>query len=531
LFKKYHGNISALDAAWTANYTGFDSSGIKRTEAICTGEAWSGSESTCSATLSYTNISPLSVKVKIDGVLQGGDCPWWGPRCRDNMANTGTFGGPRISFGFTPRLANPDTVSCGSCTDSTVTYSVVVRYHTKPGYVSAASRSANTGWITRSNKLRVHSPMAKSLEGIDVGKFVTGYDVYAVCINGNKGPAVPWCLPHGTATSMGNGLETLQAADVPLGTDWLMPDTGLVAGSTLPEPTNSIDYTTGNMKIAFYPPLSSGTHNITIEYVQNGWMFGTGLMDEDGRNPWVGTNVLCLQSAAVCDGKMEPLPNANRKLGEDIDGWVSQFAARYFKSIRQAIPANVLYLGPDAMGTWGAPARKEIMMGAGPYIDAIYPSAVIPTLSQVEYTQRWLGDKPMISQMMFAATPDSALFRYHGASAGVYDFSTQSERGMRYFDSVSAAINARASNGIYPYVGVSFWGLTDFWNEKTDWGLISLNDNAYDGHEAVIQKVSCSPPIEAMKCGGEERNYGDAISKIKQANQLWLTVSEATRFH
>jgi hypothetical protein len=269
----------------------------------------------------------------------------------------------------------------------------------------------------------------------------------------------------------------------------------------------------------------SGAHTITVEYVQNGWMYGSGLMDEDGRNRWVGTNVVCLQPAVACDGKGEPPVNASAKLGADVDEWISQFAGRYFKSIREAIPATVLYLGPDSMGTWGAPARKEIMQGAAPYLDAIYPSSVVPQQRQVDYTQQWLGDKPMISEMMFAATPDSALFRYPGAAPGVLDFPTQAARGQQYFESESAAVNMRASNGTYPYVGVSFWGLTDFWNEKIDWGLVSLNDNAYDGHEAVTGKVPCSTPLEMMTCGGEERNYGDAISKVTQANGLWLPIA------
>jgi len=52
-------------------------------------------------------------------------------------------------------------------------------------------------------------------------------------------------------------------------------------------------------------------------------------------------------------------------------------------------------------------------------------------------------------------------------------------------------------------------------------GLVSINDNAYDGHEAVTAKVPCSPPLQAYSCGGEAGNYGDVISKVKQANMLW----------
>jgi hypothetical protein len=30
-----------------------------------------------------------------------------------------------------------------------------------------------------------------------------------------------------------------------------------------------------------------------------------------------------------------------------------------------------------------------------------------------------------------------------------------------------------------------------------------------------------------MTCGGEERNYGDAVSKVKQANSLWLAIANS----
>jgi hypothetical protein len=60
--------------------------------------------------------------------------------------------------------------------------------------------------------------------------------------------------------------------------------------------------------------------------------------------------------------------------------------------------------------------------------------------------------------------------------------------------------------------------------EKTNWGLKTPTDNAYDGHEAVAPVVACSSPVQAYTCGQEAGNYGDAVTSIKSANQLWLTV-------
>jgi hypothetical protein len=66
----------------------------------------------------------------------------------------------------------------------------------------------------------------------------------------------------------------------------------------------------------------------------------------------------------------------------------------------------------------------------------------------------------------------------------------------------------------------------DNWGEKNDWGLVSLSDNAYDGHEATtgtggvgVRSIPCSPPLENYMCGGEERNYGNLIQLVTQAHQ------------
>jgi len=64
----------------------------------------------------------------------------------------------------------------------------------------------------------------------------------------------------------------------------------------------------------------------------------------------------------------------------------------------------------------------------------------------------------------------------------------------------------------------------DMWSEKTNWGLVSHFDNAYDGHEAVTGTVPCSPPLQKYSCGGESANYGDYLTKVKEANRLWLSI-------
>jgi hypothetical protein len=83
---------------------------------------------------------------------------------------------------------------------------------------------------------------------------------------------------------------------------------------------------------------------------------------------------------------------------------------------------------------------------------------------------------------------------------------------------------AHTTAGNFPYVGVTWFAYADLPGERLDWGLTTPSDNAYDGHEAVSGTVSCSAPLQNMVCGGEARNYGDALTPVRSANQLWLTV-------
>jgi hypothetical protein len=167
--------------------------------------------------------------------------------------------------------------------------------------------------------------------------------------------------------------DTAQAGDCP----WWVEDcriksanTGSIGGPPLlPGTGSSIDYSNGQLTVTFTNPPPAG-QRITVDYVSGGWMYGTGLMDEDGRHTaWLGNNAICLAPAAACDGKGEALPNAAHNVAVDLDGWISQFSAQYFKSCRTGLKKHAphaLYFGLDTMGTWGVPPRKEVLEGAAP---------------------------------------------------------------------------------------------------------------------------------------------------------------------
>jgi hypothetical protein len=244
---------------------------------------------------------------------------------------------------------------------------------------------------------------------------------------------------------------------------------------------------------------------ITVDYVENGWMYGTGLMDEDGRNTsWVGTNWVCFVAATACNGITLPVANANATLGADMDAWIPQYFAAYFSNYKTALGntfPNLTYWGADAVGTWNAPARKEVLQGAAPYLDTLY-TAALPITSQIDYQVQHFGDKPLVvGGTYFSATPDSALFRYGAGSDLTAGWTNQEGHGQNYKSALNGFYDAHSTSGIYPFIGSSFWGLFDFWNEKTNWGLISLSDNPYDGKSAC-QATRTDPWGYAT--GGEE---------------------------
>ena len=302
---------------------------------------------------------------------------------------------------------------------------------------------------------------------------------------------------------------------------------------------STVNYSTGAITITFAKAPAAGA-SITVNYIYGGWMAGgTGLMDEDGSHiTWVGTNPFCLEGAdpnyptffsCIGTGGNNPVPDANSALGADLDNWVSQFAAKYFKTMHDGLKAvsKVPYFGLDIVGGWGGPGYSKFLQGAAPYLDGAFislaqwwPTSQTDFNTRYQYTTRYLGDIPLMTFNGIDAQADSSMSCYP-APTGPNNFPTQALRGQAWYNDVQYLLTTPGYNGTYPLVGFDWWSWQDFQNLNQ--GLVSIHDNAYDGHEAVIAKVPCSPPLEASTCGGETANYGDVITPVKAANQLWVT--------
>lgn len=285
-----------------------------------------------------------------------------------------------------------------------------------------------------------------------------------------------------------------------------------------PNFSGTINYTSGALSITFASGHApAGGAAITANYIQNGWGIGTGLMDEDGRpshRRWVGKDFIFLK-------------DVNAKLRIDIDDFLYQIAAHYFSMCRTGIQSwmpGLLYLGPDSLGSWGAPSNRNVLKAAAQFIDVMSIGGGTPvTQAMVDFIHTHYGDKPFYVGEFRTANPDSAMG--HSASVPETDYKTQDARGHAYYYVVTTYPEVvYSATGTRPYVGILWWQYLDNWGEKNDWGLVSLSDNAYDGNEARTNppdskhSIPCSRPLTNYKCGGEQRNYGDVISWVTAAH-------------
>lgn len=230
-----------------------------------------------------------------------------------------------------------------------------------------------------------------------------------------------------------------------------------------------------------------------------GWPDGRGFLDENGKGAWIG------QDAAKLSG-------ARPALRADLDAFLYELADKYFTTVRAAVKQrmpNTLYLGPTSVGSWGAPSRPQVLKAAGRSVDVLRVSWH-GQKDRLDYIVQHAGDVPLAVWLGFYANQDSAMFRYHPSMP------SQASRARLYEKSLSGLFEATGSaTGVHPFVGFQWWEFADNWREKANWGLVTLSDNAYDGHEA---RIATGTDQWGFAVGGEERDYGDFISTVRKAN-------------
>ena len=289
---------------------------------------------------------------------------------------------------------------------------------------------------------------------------------------------------------------------------------GVVWGPNL---NGTVNYSTGAVSISFatgHAPPSRAA--ITADYMQNGWGIGTGVLDEDARishQKWIGIDFISLT-------------DTNANAAADLGNYLFQIADHFFSNSRTQVKArfpNYMYVGPDTLGRRRTVSRKEILQAAAKSIDIMLIQGIGGPDAQasLDYAATYYGDKPMISGEFRTANADSGLFRYSDSSnPSAPSFTTQQLRGADYLATMQSYFNlATTQYGDHTIVGTMWWQYVDNFGERLDWGVVSTLDNAYDGQQAV---QALSADQYDYRRGGEERNYGDALTSITQANQYWI---------
>jgi hypothetical protein len=293
-----------------------------------------------------------------------------------------------------------------------------------------------------------------------------------------------------------------------------------------PNLSGTVNYKSGELRLVFQSGHAPAPgDSITVSYVQNGWGIGTGWLDEDMRpahRSWLGTNWFGVPPSGANAGRIRPAVRT------DLDAFLKSAAEWYFKMLRDGIhsqfPNTLVLLG---LGTWSGVPPAPVLQAAGEYLDIIENNEAGAQFDQarMDFMARNYGDKPYIPDVFLEASADSALSSADSGHPGEFgDARTQAEKGAKYSQTVSHLLEAKNSAGINPHVGLMLWAWMDKWSEQSNWGLVSHLDNSYDGREDVVARVPCSPPLQKYTCGGEPGNFGDYLSKVRQANALWLAV-------
>lgn len=283
-------------------------------------------------------------------------------------------------------------------------------------------------------------------------------------------------------------------------------------GQTYSNPTVYTKYALASWLQAKYGSIAALNQAWGSSYTSfgddGGYATGTGLLDEDGRHPWVGADDAALATA-------------NSQVKSDLNGFLAVYAQKYFSivsaALRQSRP-NQLIFGPCTLNSWNGISRAGILAAAGQFTDVIQAS--MASQQVYDLSLQAAGDHPFVAWTGMPANPDSDLAAFPNPDAPSV-FATQALRGAAYAAAVQSdfaytgSAAAGASAGSQNMVGSKFWAWTDSAGEATNWGLVTFLDNPYDG---VADAPAPGLDAWGFPTGGEASSWGNFLGPLTQAN-------------
>ena len=269
-----------------------------------------------------------------------------------------------------------------------------------------------------------------------------------------------------------------------------------------------------------------GSSYTTFGASGGGWGIGTGLLDEDGTCPskglhscWVGAPVTLAGETTAMQADMSAFYT------HYLDQYLSVMQSQY-QNATYGVPGILLEMG---LGGFSTPPRREALTEAAKYLDLALMAGIPPppwacahapggsctdSQQRIDFVAQYLGDRPWINWEGIDANQDSAESAYPSTTP----YTTQAQRAAGYQRMLSESENAKTTaTSSYPVVGFYWWGAFDQDGERLNWGLLTPNDNPYDGKSATI--VGAGTDQWGYPTGGEHRNYGDFISAVKASNE------------
>lgn len=309
------------------------------------------------------------------------------------------------------------------------------------------------------------------------------------------------------------------------------------ASGTLVGTTCTITYTTGAFSITFNNAI---TGTPTVTYWHDGFTYGKGLWDEDGRNTaWVGATS---GSGQFLHGENGVAFTGSAQMATDLDTVTQKILTDYSTTIRTAIKQwlpNTLISFNTYLGNWRTPANKFVYLGICPQADEIginmgltrtdpaqAGSVVAAGLTQLQFVGKFCGDIPATLYTIPSSnlTPTNLGDSPFDASttAATLDVVGQSQqwRGRYIYDECVQAMSQTNSSGHVPFIGVHLWQFEDQW-QSASWfnnGYVTARDNLYNGVEDTQNAgtdtngyVSNLESVDATHTG----NYGDLVSYLQ----------------
>jgi len=321
----------------------------------------------------------------------------------------------------------------------------------------------------------------------------------------------PWLI--GTSVDDANDIYGFGHRPEASSTDF-HPHIGWIAAVTAPTQNGETVYT----KLAFqdflrekYQSLSALNTAWMSTYTSwdsdGGWPNGTGVLDESGQHAWIGQD-------------FDRLSDAGLQVKADLDEFLEKLAEQYFSVVAEAVRAYIpgrLVFSPAGIG---AGARPQILRAAARHLDVLQVVVPPDRLELLEEVYQVAG-KPVFVRSTFQSQADSPWVAREGWGPA-YDYPTQEARGEAYASYVQQLQALQAPDGSYPVVGVDWWAWKDSTEAEVDsdqdrsnFGLVTIQDNAYDGLEAVV--ADGTDPW-GYSTGREQGNYGDFLSDVTTAH-------------